>query len=405
MDGKEMLTNVLLSLQTYLEIVDEDYNEKLIIDEDLNGAISQIRTHPLPQVFDDFVRYLSALIMEDRDGFLGEPYPESGTIHIIDFALPNLDKKNRAFFYSDREFSFFSAKALMESGALVDFSHINNGLLWKQMQTFFERDHNPKQDEITVFFNCLAHNDASKGFILKYIEAPFDAERHYSYIYLSFLNSSHSVPIPRVLNYTTPALNPILSFSGNVEYEQYFDIYDVLNELNQAPDLLTRFMKLYHILEYFMYRVYLVDLVGRVGRNKFFVREFIISSERMKKGERETFIKNFVKIFSTDRDEINLQLLGHVNGTVITFLSQHGLVDNFSANDVNKMAELIYGVRCSIVHNKESEYHLTVSFYEDFIQIIPLIKALVGILEKLLIEKIKTNHVNINYPQREVKLF
>lgn len=405
MNGKEMLTEVLLSLQVYLTISDNDFEEKLIIDEDLNGAITQLRTHPLPLIFNDFVKYLSALITEDRDAFLSDPYPGLGTIHLVDFTLPNLDKKNRAFSYSDPDFSFFSAKALMESGTLVDFSHIDNGLLWKQMQTFFERDYHPRQYNITVFFDCLATNDTSKGFIVKQIADAFDAERHYSYIYLSFLNSSHSVPLPRVLNYTTPALNPALNFLGNVQYEQYFDVYDVLNELNQAPDLLTRFMKLYHVMEYFMYRVYLVDLVGRVGRNKFFVREFITSSERMKKGERETFIKNFTKIFLSDSAGINVDLRAHVSPVINTFLDEHGLVTAFSPDNVPKVAELIYGIRCSIVHNKESEYHLTVSFYDDFIQIIPLIKALTGTMEKLIIDKIKTNHANIKYPQRQVNLY
>lgn len=405
MDGKEMLTEVLVSLQTYLAIVDNDVDEKLIIDEDLNGAITQLRTHAMPAVFNDFLRHLSALITEDRDGFLSDPYPGTGTIHLLDFTTDNLDKKNRAFAYSDLEFSFFSAKALIDSGTLVDFSHIRNGLLWKQMQTFFERDYNPKQNNITIFFDCLAHNDTSKGFIVKHIADTYDAERHYSYIYLSFLNNSNSVPLPSVLNYSNPVLNPVLNFIGNVEYEQYFDIYDVLNELNQAPDLLTRFMKLYHILEYFMYRVYLVDLVGRVGRNKFFVREFITTSERMTKGEKNTFIRNFSKIFLTDIASIELSLAPHVNGPVTTFLSDHGLVRGFLPNDVEKVAELIYGVRCSIVHNKESEYHLTVSFYDDFILIIPLVKALIKMLEKLLIDKIKTNHINIKYPQRQVNLY
>lgn len=405
MTGKEMITDVLLSLQVYLAIADDDFDEKLIIDEDLNGAIAQLRTNPLPIVFDDFVRYLFALIAEDRDNFLGDTYATSGTIHLIDFTLPNLDKKNRAFSYSDLEFSFFSAKALMNSGILTDFSHSDNGMLWKQMQTFFERDHSPKQNNINFFFDSLANNDMTKGFVVKHIGAAFEAERHYSYIYLSFLNSSNAVPLPRILNYTSTGLNPALSFTTTVEYEQYFDIYDVLNELNQAPDMLSRFLKLYHVLEYLMYRVYLVDLVGRVGRNKFFVREFITSSERMKKGEKDTFILNFSKIFAADRPEFSTSLSAHVNVNVNNFLRDNKLVSGFSAANLTKVAELIYGIRCSIVHNKESEYHLTVSFYDDFIQIIPLLKALMKSLEKLVIEKIKTNHANIKYPQREVNLF
>ena len=405
MTGKEMLLQVLLSLQNYLEIVDDDLTDKLKIDCQVNDSIIQMRNHALPRVFDDFVRYLAVLFLENRDSFLEDPYPDEGTIHVLDFSLPNFEKKNRGFSYSDPDFSFFSLKALLNGEMLTDFSRPDNGLIWKQLQTFFERAHNPVQNHIRIFFDCLNNNDISKGFIVKRNPDAFDVERHYSYIYLSFLNSSHSVPLPGILNYSTPALNPVLNFSGNVEYEQYFDVYDVLNELNQAPDLLSRFMKLYHVMEYLMYRVYLVDLVARVGGNKFFVREFINSSERMKKSEKETFIKNFSKIFQSDKAYIKQRLNAHVNLAINTFLDNHGLVADFSLDNVSKVSELIYGIRCAIVHNKESEYHLTVSFYDDFIQIIPLIKELTGTMEELLIEKIKTNHVNIKYPQRQVNLY
>lgn len=405
MTGKEMLTEVLVSFQNFLTIADSDFDEKLIIDEDLNGAIVQLRTHALAPIFDDFLKYLSALITEDLDHFLSDPYSNIGTIHIIDFNQPQLHKKNRGFSYSDTQFSFFSTKSLFDNGNLVDFSSTENRLLWKQMQTFFERDFSPRQDQIILFFDCLANQNTTKGFLVKHIADAFQPERNYAYIYLSFLNSSQSIKLPSVLKYTSASLNPALTFVGNIEFEQYFDIYDVLNELNQSPDLLTRFLKLYHVLEYYMYRVYLVDLVQRVGSNKFFVREFITSAERMKKGERDTFITNYEKIFNADSATINTAIAHTINPVITTFLEEKGLVKTFNPNTTKKIAELIYGLRCSIVHNKESEYHLTVSFYDDFIQIIPLLQDLTMIMENLIIEKIKTNHTSIKYSQREVTLF
>ncbi len=400
-----MLTELMISLGAYLGIVDEDFEDRLIIDEDLDGAIALLRGHGLLPVFDDFLRFLSTLIANNPDDFLNGTYATVGTVHLIDFNAADLNKKNRAFSYSDQEFSFFSMKILIDGVTLVDFSDVKYALLWKQMQTYFERSQNFGGNTINIFFDCLRNNDVSKGFVVKYIGDDFEEERHYSYIYLSFLNSSRSVTLPALLNYSNNVLNPVLNYTQNIEYEQYFDIYDVINELNQAPDLLTRFLKLYHVLEYLMYRVYLVDLVGRVGRNKFFVREFITSSESMKKGEKETFIKNFVKIFGGDAGDINNAISGDVNPLIVTFLNDHGLVSAFAAGDINRIAQLIYSVRCSIVHNKESEYHLTISFYDDFLPIIPLVRSLIRIIEKLMIEKIKTNHGNIKYPQRGIQLY
>ncbi len=400
-----MISEVLVSLQQYLAIVDDDFDNMLLVDEDLETAIPQLRTNPILPVFDEFLSNLLALVIENRDSFLFDNFAVTGTIHIIDFNNPELSKKNRGFAYSDNQFAFFSAKSLFDSGRLVSFSLMENGLLWKQMEMFFVHDFSPRQGNIVNFFDCLTHQDSSKGFLIKHIPDAFNAERHYAYVYLSFLNSAHSVKLPSVLNYSSTLLNTGLTFASNVEFEQYFDIYDVLNELNQAPDLLTRFLKLYHVLEYYMYRLYLVDLVGRVGANKFFVREFITSAERMKRGERETFIANFFKIFSTDSAIIHGAVNPYCSPVVISFLSDHNFSNSFVGSNVKKVGELIYGLRCAIVHNKESEYHLTVSFYDDFVDIIPVIKALTGIMENLIIEKIKTNHSHIKYPRRDMTLY
>lgn len=401
-----MLSELLLSLYGYLGLHDDDFEEKMIIDEDLTGAITQLRLLGMPPVFDDFVRYLSLLIAEDRDGFLADSYVDSGTLHLIDFTTGNLEKKNRAFAYSDTEFAFFSAKSLFDAGNLVDFSGQDRALLWKQMQTVFERNYSLGTGIVDTFFHSLAHSVTDRGFAVKHIADQFDDERHYSYIYLSFLNSSNSITLPAQLHYSNASLNPTLLFAGNVNYEQYFDIYDVLNELNQAPDLLSRFLKLYHVFEYLIYRVYLVDLVGRVGRNKFFVREFMSTSDNMKRQEKEYFIKNFKTLFSGDEAVIEAGIIGDVNPAVETFLTSHHLIKSiFLPGNLSRVAELIYGIRCSIVHNKESEYHLTVSFYDDFSDIIPLIHSLIKTFENLLVGKIQANHVNIAYPQRELNLF
>lgn len=401
-----MLLELLSSLHRYLDLDDPDFEEIIGIDEDLSGAILHLKALAIPAIFIEFLNFLAISINTNVDDFLNETYPGTGEIHIIDFTLPKLNNKNRAFAYSDNEFAFFSSKALFYSGSLLDFSNPQRGILWKQMQIFFERCYRSPVNLIDTFFDCLNTNDSTKGIVVKMIAGDFLDERDYSYIYLSFLNTSNSITLPANLIYSNSTLNSRLSYISAIEYEQYFDIYDVLNELNQAPDLLTRFLKLYHVLEYFIYRVYLVELVNKVGRNKFFVREFINTSETMKKAEREAFINNFIKIFADDTIFIIAGLNpALVDPQTIVFLTEHDLVKNFDVNSTKKIAELIYGIRCSIVHNKESQYHLTVSLHDDFILIIPLIHKLIEIFETLIVEKISTDHLRLKYPQRELNLF
>ncbi len=97
-----------------------------------------------------------------------------------------------------------------------------------------------------------------------------------------------------------------------------------------AADILSRFLKLYHSLEYLIYRVYLVELANKVGTSKIFVREFINASESMKKGEKESFCKNFIKIFDSDKAKIRAELLPEATANVISFLATQKIVKAFN---------------------------------------------------------------------------
>ena len=212
------------------------------------------------------------------------------------------------------------------------------------------------------------------------------------------------------MKYGNTTIYPALTFDSTKDYEQYFDIYDVLNELNQSPDILNRFLRLYHTFEYLVYRVYLVDLVNRVGSSRIFVREFINSAESMKKGEKESFVKNFDKIFASDLTSdlaptISPALNPVSGANVITFLKDKKIVVDFNPNSIKKISELIYGLRCCIVHNKESEYHISISNSENYQEIIPLIRKTLEVFEALVIKKISDNYNDIKYGQKTVQLY
>ncbi|HYV92758.1 MAG TPA: hypothetical protein VE978_13265 [Chitinophagales bacterium] len=407
MTGRELLADFILTINHYLGFDDDGVENTVIIDENLNSALAQLKALAPPANFVILIDALDKLIETNADNFLANNYLVTGTIQIIDFADPNLDKKNRAFAYSDSDFGFFSTKSLIQSGALVDISLPQFEILWKQMQEFLERCYTiPDADKITILLDCISLNNINTGFVInKQSMAGFDSNRHFSYIYLSYLNNSKAIDLPPELIYSSPVLNNSLILDNTKIYEQYFDIYDVINELNQTPDILSRFLRLYHILEYLVYRVYLVDLTNRVGTNKFFVREFASSSESMVKNEKKSFTKNFPKIFHGDIARLNADLLPHSTTPVKDFLRDRAIVKGFVPSNLERIAELIYGLRCCIVHNKESEYHLTISNNDDYSLIVPLIRQLIQTLEYLIIGKIANNYNIINYPQQHLNLY
>ncbi len=405
MTGKELISKIILFLDQYLGINDSDLQDLINIDDDLEGAISKLKTLLSLPHFVSFVNSLEDIVNNNNDDFLNNAYTVPNSVSIIDFNTPMYKQKNRRFGYSDINFGFFSSKVFFNNGNLVDFSESEYSIIWKQIgeylvKCFLDGDFG----SINSFFDIIKTNDINKGIILNKSIYMNNEMKQYSYIYLAYLNNSKSILLSDDLKYNTASLNNSFTYDDLKNYEQYFDIYDVINELNQAPDILNRFLRLYHALEYMVYRVYLVNLVSRVGNSKLFVREFISSAESMKKGEKESFMKNFKEIFNTDLTSIRGSLSAFNTPRIRTFLENKKIVKNFNL-DITKIAELIYGIRCCIVHNKESEYHITTSNSEDYSDIIPLIRKLLEVFENIMIQKISNNDSKVSYTQQSVNLY
>ncbi|TFD99076.1 hypothetical protein E2605_03065 [Dysgonomonas capnocytophagoides] len=405
MIGQELISKIIISLDQYLGINDIDTQDLINIDNNLEGAISRIKRILPSPIFIPFVNSLETIVLNNVDNFLNTPYTIPNNVYTIDFNQQIYEQKNRRFGYSDVNFGFVSSKIFFDCGNLIDFADPKYSIIWKQIEEYYAKCFlDGDNTSINILFDVIKHIDINKGFMLNKSPYPNNEMRQYSYIYLAYLNNSQSIFLSNDLKYNTTYLNSTFAYNDFKNYEQYFDIYDVINELNQAPDILNRFLRLYHALEYMVYRVYLVDLVSRIGSSKLFVREFISSAETMKKSEKESFVKNFKIIFDTDLSLIRSRLSGLITPSIRTFLEQKNIVKGFGI-DIKKIAELIYGIRCCIVHNKESEYHITTSNSEDYSTIIPLIRKLLEIFEDLIIAKISANNNKINYPQSSINLY
>ena len=407
MTGNELLSKVILSLNSYLGFNDQDLIDLIELDENLEDGIEWILTLNPTTIFEKFIKSINKIRQDNKSNFLNIPYSIIGNQNKIDFSQPKFSNRVRRFAYSNTEYGFVTTSALFENSNLIELSANENELVWKQVEEYLERCYSVANNNlINEFFDIINNRDKTKGLIINKTAVPFDEDKHYPFIYLSFLNESKSIILEDNLKYGNTTIYPALTFDSTKDYEQYFDIYDVLNELNQSPDILNRFLRLYHTFEYLVYRVYLVDLVNRVGSSRIFVREFINSAESMKKGERESFIKNFNKIFTSDLTPTISPALNPVSGAnVITFLKDKKIVVDFNPNSIKKISELIYGLRCCIVHNKESEYHISISNSENYQEIIPLIRKTLEVFEALVIKKISDNYNDIKYGQKTVQLY
>src|ERR1039457_6328961 len=185
MTGKELLSRFILTINQYLGFNNEFVLKNIIVDKNLSNALAILKTLTNNADFVKLIDSLDKIILADTDNFLSSNYSVSGTIQVIDFALPIFEKKNRAFAYSDSDFGFFSTKSLLQGNSIVDISLPQFAMLWKQIQEFLERCYAiSNEDKITILLDCIKNGNIHTGFVINKNGIVFDDNRHYSYIYL-----------------------------------------------------------------------------------------------------------------------------------------------------------------------------------------------------------------------------
>lgn len=236
-------------------------------------------------------------------------------------------------------------------------------------------------------------------------------ENLYAFALASSMNNKDSIEIPQELVFSW-GTNPILAsfnYNKNIVYKEFYDIYDVFNDWLHATDILTAFIKLYQIAEYMIYRSQMVEIVNRANIKQSFLRETKNLSAKYVKSERDTIIANFSKLFnsfSLNPGEVTAswsfvdQYFGEANG------GGHYLDTTKPQNNIDKgVARFIYDTRCAIVHNKESEFHIQYNNYEDYKDIVPLMRSINDIMAKKILEIINSLTPSIHYQSQKLDLY
>lgn len=235
-------------------------------------------------------------------------------------------------------------------------------------------------------------------------------ENLYSYALAAYMNDKKVIAIPEELKFTWGTAPILSSFVYNKEiiYQEYYDIYDVFNDWLHATDILTAFIKMYQIAEYMIYRSQMVEIVNRANIKQSFLRETKNLSAKYVKSERDTIIANFSKLFnsfSLNPSEVTAswsfvdQYFGEANG------GGHYLDTTKPQNNIDKgVARFIYDTRCAIVHNKESEFHIQYNNYEDYKDIVPLMRSINDIMAKKILEIINSLTPSIHYQSQKLDL-
>ena len=166
------------------------------------------------------------------------------------------------------------------------------------------------------------------------------------------------------------------------KYNQFDEILIILSEINSSKGLLKKFLSLYHVIESFMFKVPIVNLGDNNDSNIFSIRDFRRLYDATKERESDAMAKLFTS------DEMggfwNRQLDGVAfHRIVLTSLADLSSDGDFKSDDVNvlikhirvkgvetfsdlsgqlngkKYSEIFYAIRNAIVHNKETEFHIS----------------------------------------------
>lgn len=209
-------------------------------------------------------------------------------------------------------------------------------------------------------------------------------------------------------------------------YQQWNEVIDVISEYNSHNDLLTKYLVIYHVVENLMFKVPIVKLQREKAGKMFSIRDFqrLYRSVEEKEGAAlkalltvlmaadigsgvtfEDRLKdrwNNITGNAAEQQQISQSLkeLG-----VRTKSSEISFTD-FSANGqfADRLAKLIYAVRCAVVHNKETELHLTHSTLDTPSK--KLIKQfLIPSLEEMCFFLVGTRNTDVWYLSQNLVLY
>lgn len=282
-----------------------------------------------------------------------------------------------------------------------DFS---DAVLWKAIERLWVNI-NANKLSAEDFFNALKNKDDSHYYILKTNAITTDdCWRIYSEAYFEQAVNKE-ISMPEELAYTDSPLciGRISDWSNS--YEQYHDSFNIIADMRRANDLLTRFLKMYQVLEFFTFRYKLIPLAkGQATRNSFIsnVRHTV---ENIAKGELKSlqglFANIFKDIYKTEVKDLieppqshSIKLYRYINSYLTLAISSMPGINFTNISSDNQVAELIYKIRCCIVHSKESEMHFTPNNISEYKDLIPVMKVLIKVMQKEIVEMINDSHKN-----------
>ena len=318
----------------------------------------------------------------------------------------------------------FTTSSLFSNNVLIDFSTERGNRVWKGIERLWA-NWSVDSQETQVFWEFCRNYCDNKYYIQTNIEGGNPSEetawRIYCYNYLKIVNEER-FEVPELLKIANGNISASLQYNDTAKYEQFLDVNDVLNEVKHADDALTRFLKVYQVLEQLAYRKEFINLIKEHEVNHHpIVRSIQSVTDSFKKNEKVIFERLFKEEFEKLYDKIDIPD-GHHKYTnaepaCLNTASRNKILKLYNIQADNsrpnkpyynpiQMADIVYQIRCSIVHNKETELHFTYNNISDYKDIIDLINVLSTNLSEMIVSLINDGaNTPLTYNKKTLTLY
>jgi hypothetical protein len=310
---------------------------------------SEVAENPLLQAV-----FLSA------DEMIDQPYSASGG-HLTNF--------------------FYNSDDVADSVALVDFRSNPSPEALMAPETW-----SPQGQDIieawTVILLLGQMAEVADGVAV--ISSVENTEQALSYLKYHLVMSGHKLTLPMPLTDQRAMSDVQQALTVATDYTEFTEPFGMLGEINSSENILDTFLSTYHVLENYMIRSEVSSVLSNsTGRSFQRVRDFKRLGQQTDASEVAHLTKLFkqcweIQIGGRELQETLAQTFNAakgdgswVDGDFDDFLVQLGLL-NGNGNQItlvngfhedasvrNNFAKLVYSIRCSIVHNKATEFHLS----------------------------------------------
>lgn len=209
------------------------------------------------------------------------------------------------------------------------------------------------------------------------------------------------------------------SIRFGASYHQWNDVIHVLSEYNSRDELLLKYLTIYHVVENFMFKLPIVDLERQQSGRMFSIRDFRRLYEHVDMNESDALKQLFIVILQmqaspgvTFQQHItarwNALVPGIAQADIDKALGVLGLAFRFNGFQAPATAgcfsKLVYAIRNAIVHNKETEFHLTYASLDA--NVCSLIEVfLIPALEEICFALVGSPNTQLWYQNKELLLY